>query len=53
VCGGLLADRLLGRPAPLAAALSPDRFAVDGRLRPAAELRERVESRRLRPVLPG
>jgi gamma-glutamylputrescine oxidase len=53
VCGGLLAGGLLGRPAPLAAALSPGRFAVDGRLRPAAQLREQVESRRLRPVLPA
>jgi gamma-glutamylputrescine oxidase len=53
VCGGLLADGLLGRPGPLAAALSPDRFAVDGRLRPAPELREQSESRRLRPLLPA
>jgi glycine/D-amino acid oxidase-like deaminating enzyme len=53
VCGGLLADGLLGRPAPLAAALSPDRFAVEGRLRPPSELREQVESRRLRPLLPA
>ncbi|HEY2868271.1 MAG TPA: FAD-dependent oxidoreductase [Gaiellales bacterium] len=53
VCGGLLADGLLRRPAPLASALSPARFAVDGRLRPAARLRERVESRRLRPILPA
>jgi glycine/D-amino acid oxidase-like deaminating enzyme len=53
VCGGLLAGGLLGRPAPLAAALSPGRVAVDGRLRPAAQLREQVESRRLRPVLPA
>ena len=53
VCGGLLADGLLGRPAPIAAALSPGRFAVDGRMRPAAELREQVESRRLRPILPS
>jgi gamma-glutamylputrescine oxidase len=53
VCGGLLADGLLGRPAPLAAALAPGRFAVDGRLRPASELREQVESRRLRPGLPA
>jgi len=53
VCGGLLAGGLLGRPAPLAAALSPGRFAVDGRLRPAAQLREQVESRRVRPVLPA
>jgi gamma-glutamylputrescine oxidase len=52
VCGGLLADGLLGRPAPLAAALAPDRFAVEGRLRPASELREQVESCRLRPRLP-
>jgi glycine/D-amino acid oxidase-like deaminating enzyme len=53
MCGGLLADRLLGRPAPLAAVLAPDRFAVDGRIRPPARLREQVESRRLRPVLPA
>ena len=53
VCGGLLADGLLGRPAPLASALSPGRFAVDGRLRPATRLREQLESRRLRPILPG
>lgn len=53
VCGGLLADGLLGRPGRLAAALSPDRFAVDGRLRPARELREQAESRRLRPLLPA
>lgn len=53
VCGGLLADSLLGRPAPLTSALSPGRFAVDGRLRPAARLREQMESRRLRPILPA
>jgi gamma-glutamylputrescine oxidase len=53
VCGGLLADGLLGRPAPVAAALSPGRFAVDGRLSPALELREQAESRRLRPRLPA
>jgi gamma-glutamylputrescine oxidase len=53
VCGGLLADGLLGRPAPLAAALSPARFVVDGRLRTPADLREQVESRRLRPILPA
>jgi glycine/D-amino acid oxidase-like deaminating enzyme len=53
VCGGLLADGLLGQPAPLASALSPGRFAADGRLRPAAQLREQVESRRLRPILPA
>ena len=53
VCGGLVADGLLGRPVPLADALSPARFAVDGRLRPAAELREQAESRRLRPILPS
>jgi len=53
VCGGLLADALLGRPAPVAAALTPGRFARDGRLRPPAQLREQVESRRLRPILPA
>jgi len=53
VCGDLVADGLLGRPAPLTAALSPGRFAVDGRLRPAAQLREQTESRRLRPILPA
>jgi uncharacterized NAD(P)/FAD-binding protein YdhS len=53
VCGGLLADGLLGRPRRLAAALSPNRFAVDGRLRPAPELREQAASRRLRPLLPA
>jgi gamma-glutamylputrescine oxidase len=53
VCGGLLADGLLGRPAPLAEALSPDRFSADGRLQPASELREQVETRRLRPLLPA
>jgi glycine/D-amino acid oxidase-like deaminating enzyme len=53
VCGGLLADGLLGRPAQLASALTPERFARDGRLRPAAQLREQVESRRLRPILPA
>jgi gamma-glutamylputrescine oxidase len=52
VCGGLLADALLGRPAPLAGPLSPARFAVDGRLQ-AAELREQAESRRLLPLLPA
>jgi gamma-glutamylputrescine oxidase len=53
VCGGVLADALVGRPHPLHAALSPGRFAVDGRLQPPAELREQVESRRLRPLLPA
>ena len=53
VCGGLLADGLLGRPAPLTPALSPGRFAVGGRLRPALRLREQVESRRLRQILPA
>jgi gamma-glutamylputrescine oxidase len=53
VCGGLLAEVLLGRPAPLADALSPGRFVVDGRLCAPAELREQVESRRLRPFLPA
>jgi hypothetical protein len=33
--------------------LSPGRFAVDGRLRAPAELRERAESRRLLPLLPA
>lgn len=51
VCGGVLADALLGRPHPLRAALSVGRFAVDGRLQPPAELREQVESRRLLPLL--
>jgi glycine/D-amino acid oxidase-like deaminating enzyme len=47
VCGGMVADRILGRRHALAAALSLDRFAVDGRLRPPVELREQRESRRL------
>jgi glycine/D-amino acid oxidase-like deaminating enzyme len=51
VCGRMLADALMGRQHSLAAALSPGRFAVAGRLRPAAELREQVESRRLLPLL--
>jgi glycine/D-amino acid oxidase-like deaminating enzyme len=51
VCGRMLADTLLGRQHPLAAALSPGRSGVGGRLRPAAELREQVESRRLRELL--
>lgn len=53
VCGGLLAEALLGRPGPLVGSLSPGRFAVDGRLRAPAELRERAESRRLLPLLPA
>jgi gamma-glutamylputrescine oxidase len=53
VCGGMLADLILGRRDALAAALSLDRFSVDGRLRPPLELREQRESRRLRPVLPA
>jgi gamma-glutamylputrescine oxidase len=53
VCGGMLADRISARPHPLAAVLAIDRFAVGGRLRPAAELREQRESRRLRDVLPA
>jgi glycine/D-amino acid oxidase-like deaminating enzyme len=53
VCGRMLADRISGRPHPLAAVLAIDRFAVGGRLRPAAELREQRESRRLRDVLPA
>jgi len=52
VCGGMLADLILGRRHTLAAALSPDRFAVDGRMRPRLELREQRESRRLRELLP-
>jgi len=48
----MLADRISGRPHPLAAVLAIDRFAAGGRLRPAAELREQRESRRLRDVLP-
>jgi gamma-glutamylputrescine oxidase len=51
VCGRMLADALLGRQHPLAVALSPGRFAVAGRLRPASELREQVESRRLRELV--
>jgi glycine/D-amino acid oxidase-like deaminating enzyme len=51
VCGRMLADRIAGRSDPLAVALSPDRFCVDGRLRPPSELREQLESRRLRPAL--
>lgn len=53
LCGGMLADQILGRPHPLAAALSLDRFVADGRLRPPAELREQRESRRLRELLPA
>jgi gamma-glutamylputrescine oxidase len=53
VCGGMLADLILGRGHPLAATLSLDRFAVDNRLRPPAELREQRESRRLRELLPA
>jgi gamma-glutamylputrescine oxidase len=53
VCGGMLADLALGRPHPLAAALSLERFTVDGRLQPPAELREQRESRRLRELLPA
>jgi gamma-glutamylputrescine oxidase len=51
VCGGLVADAIAGRPHPLAAALSPARFAVGGRLRPAAELREHAESRHVAATL--
>jgi gamma-glutamylputrescine oxidase len=50
VCGGMLADLILGRRHALAAALSLDRFAVDGRLRPPVELREQRESRYLREL---
>jgi gamma-glutamylputrescine oxidase len=53
VCGRMLADLILERPHPLAAALSLDRFTDDGRLRPPAELREQRESRRLRGLLPA
>jgi gamma-glutamylputrescine oxidase len=53
VCGRMLADLISGRPHPLAAALAIDRFVVGGRLRPADELREQRESRRLRGVLPA
>jgi gamma-glutamylputrescine oxidase len=53
VCGRMLADLILDRPHPLAAALSLDRFTVDGSLRPPAELREQRESRRLREHLPA
>jgi gamma-glutamylputrescine oxidase len=53
VCGGMLADLILGRGHALAAALSPDRFAVDGRMRSRLELREQRESRRLRELLPA
>jgi glycine/D-amino acid oxidase-like deaminating enzyme len=53
VCGRMLADGLLGRPDPLAQVLSLDRFTVDGRLQPPAEVRERRESRRLRALLPA
>ena len=51
VCGGLVADLIAGSAHPLAGALSPERFAAGGRLRPAAELREQAESRRLAPLL--
>ena len=53
VCGAMLADLILDRPHPLAAALSLDRFTVDGSLRAPAELREQRESRRLRELLPA
>ena len=53
VCGRMLADALLGRPHPLHAALTVGRFAAGGRLRPPGELREQVESRRLRRLLPA
>jgi hypothetical protein len=39
-------------PQPLAAALSPARFAVDGSLRPPARLAEREHSRALLAVMP-
>jgi glycine/D-amino acid oxidase-like deaminating enzyme len=53
VCGGMIADLILGRRHALAAALSLERFAVDGGLRPPAELREQRESRRLRDLPPA
>ena len=53
VCGGMLADLILGRGHALAAALSLDRFSVGGRLQPRVELREQRESRRLRELLPA
>jgi gamma-glutamylputrescine oxidase len=53
VCGEMLSDLILGRGHALAAALSLDRFAVEGRLRPPVELREQRESRRLRALLPA
>jgi gamma-glutamylputrescine oxidase len=52
VCGGMLADLILGRGHPLGAALSLERFTVAGRLHPPAEVREQRESRRLRELLP-
>lgn len=53
VCGRMLADRIAGRPDPLAAALALDRFCADGSLRVPAERREQMESRRLRELLPA
>jgi gamma-glutamylputrescine oxidase len=46
-CGRMLADLLAGGSHPLAAALSPARFAVDGALRAPETRREQVESRAL------
>jgi glycine/D-amino acid oxidase-like deaminating enzyme len=51
VCGGMLADAITGRAAPLAAALSVERFATEGVLRPPPQRREQVESRRVRALL--
>jgi len=51
VCGELVADLIAGRGHDLAGPLSPQRFAVNGRMPPAAELREQAESRRLAPLL--
>jgi glycine/D-amino acid oxidase-like deaminating enzyme len=51
VCGRMLADAIGGRPGPLAAALSVERFAAGGELAPPPQLREQAESRRVRAAL--
>jgi len=53
VCGRMLADAIGGRPAPLAGPLSVERFAAGGKLAPPPQLREQVESRRVRALLSG
>ena len=53
VCGRMLAEAIVGVPAPLAAALSVERFAADGVVHPPPQLREQVESRRVRALLCG